>query len=403
MPRALIVLLLLALLIRLGWALSRDASDAAALADLPDQREYLTLGRNLLHDHTLVMRDDRLGVDVYAFRAPGYPIFVALCGGSIRAIRIAQVLLDTSTVVAVYLLARKLLPPVACVIAAVFIAFNPYLVYFSSLILSETLFIALLAWGMFLLTTRRWWTGTIVLGLMVLVRPGAMILPIVLALASVYLKRAESQPHQRDLIARPLLAGAIIVLTLLPWAYRNHLAIDRWLWTTSNTGVTLYDGFNPAATGASDQRFLLGMTQSLRQIPNEVDRSNYLAAEARRFARDLPQRTIELTAAKIARTWSPIPLSSNYGGNVRNVILSAMYTIPLFVLTILGLCRSNLSVPAKVFLLLPAIYFTALHALSVGSLRYRLPADVPMAVVAASALSVVRRPVSADDRPTTNY
>jgi hypothetical protein len=36
--------------------------------------------------------------------------------------------------------------------------------------------------------------------------------------------------------------------------------------------------------------------------------------------------------------------------------------------------------------MVPAIYFTAAVAFSVGSLRYRLPADVPMAVVAASAV-----------------
>jgi hypothetical protein len=36
--------------------------------------------------------------------------------------------------------------------------------------------------------------------------------------------------------------------------------------------------------------------------------------------------------------------------------------------------------------MLPAIYFTAAVALSVGSLRYRLPADVPMAVVAAFSI-----------------
>jgi hypothetical protein len=42
---------------------------------------------------------------------------------------------------------------------------------------------------------------------------------------------------------------------------------------------------------------------------------------------------------------------------------------------------------AKVFLLIPAIYFTAVHMASVGSLRYRIPVEPPMAVIAALALA----------------
>ena len=43
---------------------------------------------------------------------------------------------------------------------------------------------------------------------------------------------------------------------------------------------------------------------------------------------------------------------------------------------------------AKGFLLVPAIYITVIHAMSVGSLRYRLPAEPMMAVIAASVFAV---------------
>jgi hypothetical protein len=42
-----------------------------------------------------------------------------------------------------------------------------------------------------------------------------------------------------------------------------------------------------------------------------------------------------------------------------------------------------------IFLLLPALYFTAVHALSVGSLRYRVPAEPPLAVLAAAGAARV--------------
>lgn len=385
MSRVAITIVLAGLLIRLGLALARDASDRGALASLPDQREYLTLGRNLFSGRGLVMHDDRLDVDVYAFRAPGYPLVVAMCGGNIRAIRIAQSLLDTTTILAAYLLARKFLPPAACGFAICFVAFNPYLVYFSSLILSETLFIALLIWGMYCLTTRKWWIGAVILAISCLVRPSAIMLPIMLALVSA--------ARKRDLLIRPIVIAAITVLLLVPWAYRNHRVIGRWVWTTTNSGVTLYDGFNPGATGGSDQGFVFDKLRELQLITNEKDRSDYLTRCATKFIRDNPRRTVALTFKKIARIWSPIPLSADASRNTLLVLVSAIYSVPLFALTAGAMFLGNLSARAKVFLLVPAIYLTAIHALSVGSLRYRLPADVPMAVVAAS---VVARRITPD-------
>jgi len=102
----LIVLLAVALALRLGWALSRPVNEATIRA-LPDQREYLELGRNLLAGRGLVMHDERLDTDVHAFRTPGYPLWIAACGGSVRAVRAVQALLDTSTVLAVFILARR--------------------------------------------------------------------------------------------------------------------------------------------------------------------------------------------------------------------------------------------------------------------------------------------------------
>jgi hypothetical protein len=57
-----------------------------------------------------------------------------------------------------------------------------------------------------------------------------------------------------------------------------------------------------------------------------------------------------------------------------------------------GLCLGRLPRAVKVFLLVPAIYLTLVHAFSVGSLRYRMPADVPLAVLAAYALTIRKVP-----------
>jgi len=64
-----------------------------------------------------------------------------------------------------------------------------------------------------------------------------------------------------------------------------------------------------------------------------------------------------------------------------------------------GLGLGGLPGPAKRLLLLPAIYFTVAAALSVGSLRYRIPAEPPMAILAASSVSRIR--AYQTDQPTS--
>ena len=386
----LIGLLLVALVVRLGWVLHLSASDAA-LAGLPDQVEYLDLGRNLLAGKGLQFVDPRFGEGglVKAYRTPGYPAFVAACGGRVRIIRAAQAILDTSTVLAAALLAGRWLRPAFALLAGAGVAANPFLIYFCGLILSETLFIAMLAWGMVLLVRGRgvggWLAGAAVLALSIHVRPSALGLPLTLGIASLFVRPDLVLPRR----GWPVPAGAtlllITVLVLLPWAIRNRLAVGAWVWTTTNGGITLYDGFNPEADGSSNQAF----TRTLPQLDgmNEVARSAYLSGKARDYAAAHRWRSVELALLKIGRTWSPIPLSDAFGSKPLYVAAAAGYAIPLFLLAFIGLWASGIGRAGLAFLLLPALYFTVVHALSVGSLRYRIPAEVPMAVAAAGAVA----------------
>jgi 4-amino-4-deoxy-L-arabinose transferase-like glycosyltransferase len=376
--RPIIVLLLIALGLRLLWAMSQGAEPDNRL---PDQSEYLQLGRNLLAGE-LKFFDRRFGQDVYAYRTPGYPLFIAACGGNVRAVRIAQALLDTSVVLAIYLIAREILAVRPSLFAAGVVAINPYLIYFSALILSETLFTAMLAWGMCLLVKRRRraLVGLVILALSTLVRPSALGLVVLLAGGAVWGR------GMKTVSAHAALAALLVLACLFPWAYRNahHSQLRSWIWTTTNAGITTYDGFNDAATGGSNQKPFLEQLKNLLAHTDEVYRDEYLSQQAHEWIRAHPDRVIELAFIKIARTWSPIPLSTEYGRKRMYVLAGLLYSVPFDLLLVIGLWKGVLPKAVKVFLLLPAIYFTGIHALSVGSLRYRIPCEPPMAVIVGS-------------------
>ncbi|MEO6436284.1 MAG: hypothetical protein ABIP55_11075 [Tepidisphaeraceae bacterium] len=399
------VVLLAALVLRLGWALTRP-TDAAFIEQLPDQREYIEAGRSLRAGGGLSFTDPRFAQRVHAYRAPGYPLLVAACGGNVRTVRIVQVLLDASTVLAVFLLARRWLPPSACIFAAILVAFNPFLIYFCGLLLSETLFTAMLAWGLVLITARRtisWLAGGLVLALSILVRPGAVGFPVVLgvlaafaARSAVASNRASAPAYQRRW---PIPVGTtmllLTLLVLLPWAIRNQRVVGQWVWLTTNEGITRYDGFNPDAAakpieqlGASDQSFVAAMPQLKRM--SETERNDYLAEQAGQFMRDRPLDSLKLAGAKVLRTWSPRPLNADFSRPIY-VAGALAYAIPFGVLFAAGLVFAPMPRAAKLLLTAPALYLTLTVALSVGSLRYRVPAEAPMAVIAAGALAAGSR------------
>jgi 4-amino-4-deoxy-L-arabinose transferase-like glycosyltransferase len=379
----------MALAVRLGWGITRP-SDSAAIEQLPDQREYLEVGGNLLHGHGLVMHDPRFAQPLYAYRTPGYPFLIALCDAKPLVVRCVQALLDTSTVLAIYLLAHRWMSGGWSVAAAFLVAVNPYQIYFSGLILSETLFTAMLCWAMVLMVRRRYSFGGLLLALSILVRPSALLMPpIVVGVASLLNSEIPTPYVALRTLYVALVACVLVVIALLPWAARNKQVLGRWTWTTTNGGITLYDGLNPNATGASDQQFVSHMPGV--SGAGEIERDRLFHQQAMDWALHNPIRVMQLAIVKIFRTWSPFPLSADFGRPLYRWI-GGLWAVPFDMLVILGLCCGRLPWPVKVFLLLPAIYLTAVHAVSVGSLRYRLPAEGPMALLAAAGIqSIVKK------------
>lgn len=398
--RILISILAIALLLRIALGIFQPATPQA-IDRLPDQREYLSLAQNLLHGGGLYFVDPRFHQPIYAYRMPGYPAFLAACGASVVYARLAQCIIDVSTVLAVFLITRSLLlgravpsEPKACtrveataLIATAFVAFNPFYIYFSNLLLSEMLFAALLTWGIYFLT-RPLWTPFI-FGIPFLIAAayvkttGLLMFPAVVFAYFLNFSPPPAYPLAdlrrafRDTVTACLL---FLFSFMFPWAWRNHHILGHWAWTTTNSGATLYDGFHPGATGASDQRFIT-LLPGLMSM-NEVQRSDFLAGSAADWAKANWTSLPALSAVKILRGWSPVPLSADFGKPVYRLI-SAAYTVPFDLLCLVGLFSPRLKRRAKLLLVMPALVVTLGQVLSVGSMRYTMPAEATLAIVAA--------------------
>lgn len=400
------LILLVAVGARLGWGISRPAT-RESMESLPDQLEYLSLGENLRTAGELSMVDARYGSRVYAYRSPGYPLFVAICQASPRFIYIVQGLLDSSAVLAIYLMARRWMDQQGALLATMLVAVNPWLVFYTGTLLSETLYIVMLSWGLCLLCRQgKYALGGSFLGGIALLAMGALVRPSGLGLVPLEaalgvlacagrVPEALAEDHGSRLwmlriraMLFAVVAAMILLLALfLPWAVRNYVqpGLGQWIWTTTNAGATAYDGFGPGADGTSDQSGFLSQMPELMGM-GESQRSAYLSSQAMKAIGNDPARATGLAWRKIARTWSIVP-HAEQARQGKYQWASAIHGAILFGLALIGLLRKMLSRSVKLLLVAPAVYFTAVVAMSVGSIRYRTPVEGPMAILAGAAVA----------------
>lgn len=383
-----ILLALLGAGLRVGFVAARGAGDTVTFAD---ERDYWSMANSLAAGDTMTDVDGR-----HATRMPGYPAFLSLFAerGGPAAARIAQsVIGGAGIVVFVALIGRRVAGERAGLIAAAIVAIDPFSVFFSNLLLAETLFIVVL-WCLVWLTWPRASETTTAFMLRaaaaalawaagIYLHPSAVIIgAAVIAIAAIRLR-----PIARGAGAMAVGVGVVIV-TLVPWAMRNGAVVGERIWLTTRGGITLYDGVGPQATGSSDLAYT-------REIPavaslDEAAWDGWFADESRRLIREQPGRVVRLAWPKFVRTWSPAPNAADYRSAAYRVI-SAAWTLPLYVLACLGVWHLRGRWGDLLLLLVPAVVITLVHMILPGSVRYRLPAMPGLAILAAVGVAVVMR------------
>lgn len=150
--------------------------------------------------------------------------------------------------------------------------------------------------------------------------------------------------------------------------------------TTLWAGASLYDGLHPDATGDSDMQFFEKDNLLSRMSEYEMDRE--YSRRAWRFAAEYPRRAVELALAKQHRYWSLFPNAGQFQSQWLKWVVF-LSVVPLFVFSLLGAWSFRRDSGVILITFGSLLLFAALHLLFVGSLRYRLPAEYPLAVAAA--------------------
>lgn len=392
------VLTVLAVALRLVYAMRVREADAIVGWD---GWEYLSYARSILAGTS-----DAYVTHLNSIRPPFYPVFLAGCtlvtSAVVPFVQVVQSLLGGAQVVLAYRTVRLGACTRGALVAAALIAFCPHLVFLSAFLYTETLFAFFLWAGLYCYVRANvtgasrvmtWLVGSAgLLGLAALTRPTVLLLAPLLA-AMLVVGPRFALPASWGLAARRFLVfSGVFVAIVTPWMFRN-LAVHGEFTLAPRHGAFIL------AFGNSPQ--LLGVYEA-RNVDEYYSRQNTLTAqfevegglppsewlvEPKRFVREDTAGWLRLEMHKAVHFWTPWVNPMLYSAPI--VALSAIYSVPVFLLGIAGVLRlwRRRSPLGRMLLAVIGIGFLTGGLIFHTQVRYRVPfVDIALALAAGAVL-----------------
>jgi len=404
---ALLALLAMALVLRVGFLVGAVGSDAPLRGDEVDYQHHaadLALGKGF------VSNDGQPS----AARPPLLPLLLGglyrIFGVHVAVGRALEIALGVLIVGLTYLLAARFFSRRVALVAAGLAALNPYLIFISSYILTENLYMVLLLALLLVLERARrrlfdlgdMAVAGVLLGLVSLTRPYGVIFAAVVLLA-IALIAPVALPARA---MRGFVFLAALCLTILPWAARNHARLGEWVIFTTHGGITFYQSNNllvveePSMRGGVAPREMLPGWDKL-EAAGETERDREAWQLARSFLRDNRRLVPRLVGYRFLRFWrlrSHAPSSGVKGGwwwNKGKVVGRLASTFDagiVYSIVVIPSFLVGLVVTARQWRRLYSFYGVVLVHLAIGlafygSLRARLPVELIMAILGAAGLA----------------
>lgn len=373
--RLLFPVFLLALLIRLLWAILAESYDPFLIRDplLGDAASYHRIAINLLAGNGFAYAPDKPS----SFWPPLYPFslaaVLALFGQNLLAARLIQAVWGAIPPVVFSWIALKSLGKTQAYLVGFGLALYPYLIYFGAWLIAEALFMmiySLVFLGAWLFAHRlqvRWLVLTaFFLGLSILAKPSTLFMAPFLALWVAF-----------SPVALPLKSrlGHVFILTLvtiavvLPWSIRNYLVFNHFVLVSSNGGYTFLGANNPNAWGGHNEFYpplIPGLT--------DAEMEDVFFSEAWQWIGSHPGDFARLAVIKVHRLFSPLSVASQPQDFLIPGATLVYFFYRLFLLiALLGIIMGLKHWRAIGYLYAPVIGVLLSTILYYGDARYTIP------------------------------
>jgi len=358
----------------------------------PDSGDYYQHSKNLLEG-----RGYGFGYPTITrawYRAPGYPIFLYLIfrfiAHSFLAVKIIQSVVDTFTVLLVYLTARTFFLRTKVSLCSGFIyALYPYAILHTADILTECLFSFFYVLSNLLILkiviknkggAHHFFAG-LFLAIAALIR-STLVLFLIFLMVYLFF-RLKGEKKSRAYLGI-LFVGFLV--PVMPWIIYTFAATGRFI-PISTTGVagfwavhteygTSYAFLKPASLAARVVFFDQFQSQ---------DSSAWFLKDACRFILDHPVLVLKTKCYGFLHFWQMVPKVA--GHSFFRILLNCFSVSVVPIAGLLGLFMAAKKKMSGVsYLLAVFIFFTVIHVIIVGIARYRVPLIDPYLIIFCSYL-----------------
>ena len=253
-----------------------------------DSRILSDLAQNIVNE------DNWFGSIVF-YMSPGYTYFLAaiyaVFGKDTGLVRLVQIVINCANVFIIYLLARELFSKNTAYIAAIIAVLYSGYIFYSSLILTEIIFVFFISVFLLLLVSGKnnhkkgyWLLTGLILGIAALFR-GNILLLVFPAIYWIY-------SEKKDLNLKTIIPSRILffclglLLAILPVTLNNFIAGKEFVLLSTNYGINFYIGNNENATG-------------IYKIPDDIDLS--MQPDGEKYAEKITGRN--LTPSEVSGFW----------------------------------------------------------------------------------------------------
>jgi len=243
-----------------------------------DALGYHNLALTMIEHHRFAFS---AGDEPNSVRTPLYPVFVAglylVFGAKPWLVLLVQILMDTLTCFLLFTALSRLFTTRTGLAAALFYAFDPFLVLYPSTLLSDMLFVFLLVLSLFFFSLARASVQTnrtaafyglsgFSVGLATLARPISQYIPIIFVAFLLIVYREKL----KEALKYSLAAAGLFLLAVAPWFIRNYAVFGRWALSSSGSHNLLIEYVVPMEVQKRNQHFKTVQHSLLDEVEKNI-------------------------------------------------------------------------------------------------------------------------------------
>ena len=342
---------------------------------LPDTYTYLKIGEEIFSGKIIQT----------PLHMPGYGIWMFLFNFITQnnyGVIIGDIVVSCLTVYVIYLLSYEIFKKKEIsIISALIFALYPFSIFYSISALSETLFVFLLLLSILMFYRNDFFYGSLLIILSIYIKPTPDIFaPFLILIFSLVIKKYSFKKS----IFHLCIYYTLYILLLSPWWFHNWKKYDGFVRINLSGGYHLYSGNNiKNKTGGGIGGIDVDHNWSDEDIKYRgIEFHNKFKKEAYNFIKENPKEFVNLTMIKFLRFWQIYPYTDEYKGTIYKLISTLSYGI-ILILSILFIFNSKKFLRIISPLLTIIFFTTAIHCITIASIRYRYPIE-PILIIFAS-------------------